>query len=133
MTIEKMISRHPLNNGLTLEFWDLSRPMAGDRWLVILEARIQIPVAAGTLPPDLLDREAEVVEALGRQFVFTQRDERTFVDAREFEATLKEMVDRLLTLAPAYFGHHQFGPRLIRRRFAQFKEKQSWQRHQMQH
>jgi hypothetical protein len=38
------MSRHPLNNGLTLEFWDYSRPIAGDRWFVLLEVRIAIPI-----------------------------------------------------------------------------------------
>ncbi|MEJ2071368.1 MAG: hypothetical protein P8X58_13355 [Syntrophobacterales bacterium] len=37
------MSLHPLNNGLTLEFWDYSRPIAGDRWFVLLEVRIAIP------------------------------------------------------------------------------------------
>lgn len=65
MRAEKLISRHPLDNGLTLEFWDLSRPMIGDRWIVVLEARIAVAIGPATLPPELQDREAEVVLGLG--------------------------------------------------------------------
>jgi len=51
MTESLLLSRL-LPNGLTLEFFDLSRPMAGDRWQVILEVRLPIAVSAATLPPD---------------------------------------------------------------------------------
>jgi hypothetical protein len=132
MTPEKLISRHPLDNGLTLEFWDLSRPMAGDRWQVALEARIPIPVNAATLPPELLEGEAEVERALGTSIIFAQRDVRTFVDAKDLDATLKEMETRLLSLAPAYFGHPEFAGRLIRKRFAQYQDDQRWHRQQTQ-
>ena len=50
MTTEKLLSRHPLDNGLTIEFWDLSRPMIGDRWIITLELRITIPINAANLP-----------------------------------------------------------------------------------
>ncbi len=52
MNSERLVSRHPLNNSLTMEFWDYSRPIAGDRWFVLLEVRIAIPIRPETLPPD---------------------------------------------------------------------------------
>jgi hypothetical protein len=106
--------------------------MAGDRWQVTLEARIPIPVNAATLPPELLEKEAEVECALGTPIIFAQCDERTFVDARDFDAALKEMETRLLSLAPAYFGHPEFAGRLIRKRFADYQDKQRWSRQQTQ-
>jgi hypothetical protein len=132
MTPEKLLSRHPLDNGLILEFWDRSRPMAGDRWQVVLEARIAIPVGAATLPPDLKAQEAEISHALGAEIVFSQRDVRTFIAADEYPATLKEIEARLLTLAPSYLGHPEFPGRLIQKRFAEFQEKERWQRRQTQ-
>lgn len=132
MAPQKLISRHPLDNGLILEFWDLSRPMAGDRWLVVLEARIAVPVGAATLPPDLKDREAEISRGLGPEIVFSQQDERTFVATDELPATLKEIAARLLTLAASYFGHPEFAGRFIRKRFAEFQKEERWQRQQTQ-
>jgi len=72
MTESLLLSRL-LPNALTLEFYDLSRPMAGDRWQVILEVRLPIAVSAATLPPDLADRSEEVIGALGPEIVFAQR------------------------------------------------------------
>jgi hypothetical protein len=132
MTTEKLLSRHLLENGLTLEFWDLSRPMIGDRWIVTLEARLIIPVNAATLPAGLQAQEAEVVRALGAEIVHSQRDERNFVDTKEMAANLKEIETRLLALAPSYFGHPEFPGRLIRKRFAEFLEKQRWSGQQSQ-
>ena len=126
MTTEKLHSRHPLANGLTLEFWDLSRPMVGDRWIITLELRITIPIDAANLPPDLKAQQAEIVRALGPEIVFSQRDGRNFIDIKEFEANVQEMVTRFLALAPSYFGHPEFGGRLIRKRYAEFQEKQRW-------
>jgi len=132
MTPEKLFSRHPLDNGLTLEFWDLSRPMIGDRWIVVLEARLAIPVGAATLPPDLMGQEAEISRTLGPEVVFSQRDERNFIAAEDLPATLKEIEARLLTLAPSYFGHQEFAGRFIRKRFAEFQEEQRWHSRQTQ-
>jgi len=128
MTTEKLLSRHPLDNGLSLEFWDLSRPMIGDRWIITLEMRLAIPVGAATLPPDLQPQEADIVRALGVEIVFSQRDERNFIDTKEFEATVQEMVTRLLALAPSYYGHPEFAGRLIRKRYGEYQEKQRWYR-----
>ncbi len=132
MAPEKLFSRHHLDNGLNLEFWDLSRPMAGDRWLVVLEARIAVAVDAATLPADLKGQEPEIIRALGPQIIYAQRDERTFVDAGELSATLQEIEARLLTLAPSYFAHPEFAGRFIRKRFAEFQERQSWAGRQTQ-
>jgi hypothetical protein len=123
MKAEKLFSRHPLANGLTLEFWDLSRSILGDRWLVVLEARIAIPVSAATLPPDLLAEEAEIHRVLGPEVLFSKRDERTFIAAGELQETLKDMESRLLTLAPNYLGHLEFASRLIRKKYAEERKK----------
>ena len=126
MTTEKLLSRHPLENGLILEFWDLSRPMIGDRWIVTLEARLIIPVSAATLPADLRAQEADIVRALGAEIVHSQRDERNFVDSKEMAANLQEVETRLRALAASYCGHPEFAGRFIRKRFAEFLDKQGW-------
>ena len=46
----RLLDRHTLDNGLTLELWDQSRPLVGDRRFVCLVARMAIPVRAETLP-----------------------------------------------------------------------------------
>jgi hypothetical protein len=121
----RLLDRHPLLSGLTLELWDHSRPVAGDRWWVCLEIRIAIPVGAGTLPPELQARAAQVVEALGEEIIFSQREARNFIAASEAPALLQDMQDRILALAPAYFGHANFPGGFIRKKF--IERQKLWQ------
>jgi hypothetical protein len=128
MNSERLLSRHPLNNGLTLEFWDYSRPIAGDRWFVLLEVRIAIPIRPDTLPPELRGQIDQVKETLGDEIIFSQKNERNFIAATEAPKILKNMQDSFLGMASGYFGHPDFAPRFIRGKFAQKQELQRWQR-----
>ena len=128
MNSERLLSRHPLNNGLTLEFWDYSRPIAGDRWFVLLEVRIVIPIQPDTLPPELRGQIDLVKETLGDEIIFSQKNERNFIAATEAPQILKNMQNSFLGMAPGYFGHPDFAPRFIRGKFAQKQELQRWQR-----
>jgi len=123
----QLIARHPLNNGLTLEFWDHSRPVAGDRRYVLLETRITIPVRADTLPPELKPLADRVMGALGEEITFSQQEARNFIAASEATETLKDMQDRILALAPGYFGHADFAARFIRRTYAAYQVRQRLQ------
>lgn len=128
MTSEKLLSRHFLRNGLTLEVWDRSRAVAGDRWLVALEGRITIPINDSTLPVDLRSQAAVIGAALGPEIVFSQRDERNFIAAAEVAEMLQDMENRLRELAAKYLGHPDFPGRFIRRKYAEYQERR--RRHQ---
>ena len=128
MNSSRLIARHPLENGLYLEFWDHSRPLVGDRWYVCLSARIVIAVRAETLPPELKPQAGQVVEALGEAITFSQKEARNFIAASEAPVLLQDMQDRMLALAPGYFGHADFAARFIRQKFAKQQELEEWQR-----
>jgi hypothetical protein len=124
----QLLARHTLDNGLTLVFVDLSRPLVGDRRFVCLEAQIVIPVRTETLPPEFKAQAAQVVEALGAEIIFSQRQERNFIAASEAPSLIKDMQDRILALAPGYFGHADFAARFIRKKCLELQELQQWQR-----
>jgi hypothetical protein len=128
MNSPRLLKRHLLDNGLTLEFWDYSRPLVGDRWFISLAARIAIPVRPETLPPELTANAAQVIEALGEEIIFAQKQERNFIAASETPAVLKDMQDRILALASGYFGHADFAARFIRKKFAEQQALEKWQR-----
>lgn len=126
MNSEKLLSRHPLNNGLDLEFWDLSRPVAGDRWQVVMEARIRIPINEATLPAELRPRIDVVTKALGREMVFSRQEVRNFIAADEVAGLLKEMTARFLSTVATYLDRPGFAPGFIRKTFAAHQEKPRW-------
>jgi hypothetical protein len=117
MNPEKLLSRHSLKNGLALEFWDLSKPMVGDRWQVVVEARVAVAVTADTLPADLRAQEGQISAALGAEVVFTKQEVRTFVAADEMADILKLIQEQLLVSLRAYLGHPDFAARFIRKKF----------------
>jgi hypothetical protein len=124
MTVkESLMRRQTLANGLTLEFHDVSRPMAGDRWQVILEVRLPVPVTTDSLPPDLADRASAVLSALGPEIVFTQQDVRHFIEVRKVPAILEEMQARFLAGLGAYVSRPDFAGRFIRRKFSAYQER----------
>jgi hypothetical protein len=116
---DTLLLRHPLANGLILEFHDLSKPMAGDRWQVILEVRLPIPVDATTLPSDLADRASEVSAALGPEIVFSQQEVHYFIDVHKVPDLLHEIQTRFLHGLESYLGHPDFAGRYIRKKFAE--------------
>ncbi len=127
MNSPRLLDRYLLDNGLTLELWDHSRPVAGDRWFMSLAARIAIPVRPETLPPELTAHAAQVVGVLGEEIIFSQRQERNFIAASEAPAVLEDMQDRILAMAPGYFGHVDFAARFIRKKFAEHQALRQWQ------
>jgi hypothetical protein len=123
MNPEKLVSRRLMDNGLTLELWDRSRPVAGDRWYVALEVRIAVPITKANLPPELTDQAGEVAGILGPNLIFSHLDERNFIAEGEVKDIINEMAERARELTPRYFGHPEFAPRIIRRKYAEYREK----------
>ncbi len=123
MNPEKLLSRHALANGLFLEFWDRSRPVAGDRWQVVVEVRTPVAVIADSLPPDLRPQLDRVISVLGENVVYSKQEVRNFVPAAEMPAILKLIEEQLLSSLRGYLGHPDFAARYIRKRYAEHQER----------
>jgi hypothetical protein len=126
MQTEKVLARHALPTGLTLEFWDLSKHTAGDRWQVVVEVRLAVPVTPGNLPPELQDKQDQVIAAVGSPVLFTKREVRNFIAAGELPELIDTIVDELVASLKGYLGHPQFAPRFLRKRFQEFLDRQKW-------
>lgn len=122
MPSEKVLTREALPNGLTLEFWDLSRPTAGDRWQVAVEIRLAVPVTSDNLPPELKDKAGEISAALGPSVLFNKQEVRHFVAEGEVAGLINKIVEDLLNSTKAYLGHPQFAPRFLVKKFLKFQE-----------
>ena len=74
---EKLFETITLDNNLDLEIRDLSRVIAGDRWLVSVEARINVPIKIEHLET-LHDKEkilAILKETFGREISYRYKQE----------------------------------------------------------
>lgn len=110
MTDPRIIASIPLENGLTLDLLDASRLLAGDRWLVHLVARIQVP-----LTPDLLrgvpegERICEVLKQKDGDVIEYRADlKKHYVDEKDRERTLNEFRDIVLREKVPYLSHPRF-------------------------
>jgi hypothetical protein len=119
---DTLLQRHPLANGLIMEFHDLSKPMAGGRWQVILEVRLPIPVDFTTISSDLADQAPLVIAALGPEIVFTQQEVHYFIDVQKVPDLLHEIQTRFIQGLEGYLGHPDFASRYIRKKFTEHQK-----------
>ena len=81
-SLEKSVE---MENGLTLEIWNKSKVIAGDRWKVSVVARVEVPLAKafekiGEAFPDSL---VQVRDLIGDSAVFEKKMERFFIDEKK--------------------------------------------------
>jgi hypothetical protein len=120
----RLLEKITLPNGLLLELLDQTRPMAGDRWLVSLLARIEIPLLP-ELFSDLKNGQQvyqELFSSFGEHLVFTQEKMRHFVDTREVEDTLTGLTRRFKENLISYLGSPKFPYLYALKRYSDLRE-----------
>ncbi len=112
---EKLIKTLELKNGLQLKIYDASRTMAGDRWLVSLIARMEIPVTKVLEKNDSQPKENanEIKDVLGGCVIFEQKRDRIFVDIKEKDSVFKEVLDLFLGSSLEYLSRETFPKKFI--------------------
>ena len=110
---EKLIKTLALENRLQLKIYDASRKLAGDRWLVSLIARIEIPVSEVLEKHDPQVNVKELKDVLGEQIIFEQKRQKTFVDHKDKESAFKEACDVFLDSSLKYLSKETFPKQFI--------------------
>lgn len=125
---EKLIKTIDLENGLELKLFDASRKLAGDRWLVSLIARIEIPTNDLLLKKDgspLLNVD-EVKKALGEKLLFEQKRDKIFIDEKEKDEVMKEIQDSFLSSSLSYLSYSDFPKKYVLKKFNEKIKKDLW-------
>jgi len=121
-----LIQTIELKNKLTLNLYDESIKMIGDRWLVTLAARITIPVDEALIQEDhlgLMDQD-EIKKTLGESVVFEQKSNRIFVEQSDKKNIFQEMYDIFLENTLPYLSHSNFPKRFVLKKIKQEMDKQ---------
>jgi len=118
---KKSIDKINLDNGLTLELFDGSRPVAGDRWLVSFSARIEVEVMPEYFEGDksLTVPFEDVREALGGKAIYSREKSRNFIAQTEKNEVFNGLKDRFLESNLSYLSHPDFAKRLILNKYQQ--------------
>ena len=126
---DNLMETRRLSNGTTLNLYDASRRQGADRWIVAMEARLDIPVAEDTLPPETMNglTPASIRGALGPRVVFLSRRERVFVPDDEKDDTLTLLRNEFCANAVPYLSHPAFPTRFIIKQYREAQQKKAWQ------
>jgi hypothetical protein len=115
-----------LENGLELELYDASKKVAGDRWLVKLIAKIDIPVK-NYLEDMASDIDVkDVLKILGDNIRFEKPMERNFVDDKEKEMMLNGFLNTFIDTSVPYYSTLNFPKQLIEKKYKEAKFRINW-------
>jgi len=120
---EKLFETITLDNNLDLEIRDLSRVIAGDRWLVSVEARINVPIKIEHLET-LHDKEkilAIFKETFGREISYRYKQEKFFVDKNKKRDVFRENLERLKKSVLNYLSRPDFARKLVLSKYRELK------------
>jgi hypothetical protein len=124
---EKLIKTLDLKNGLQLKIYDASRNLVGDRWMVSLIARMEIPVTEvlEKTDPRLKEDANEIKDALGERVMFEQKREKIFVDTAERDMVFDGMYDIFLDSSLDYLSRETFPKHYILKKYKEHIKKAS--------
>jgi hypothetical protein len=128
----RLLETIPLRNGLTLEFWDESRPTAGDRWYVAVRAVVAVPLAGRVWENPLEEALHLLKEEVGEAIHYRFLEERHFVPALEVAGQQREMMRIFSENNLKYLSHPHFPGRFLRRKASEIQAKKDWPREHVQ-
>jgi hypothetical protein len=125
---QTLIKSIELSNGLKLDFYDISRKLAGDRWYVGLIARIDIPLIDSLLTNQHLSHYSveEIRNTLGESVRFQQKRERHYIDEREKDDLLNNLMDSFIKRTLNYLSLPDFPGKYILKEFQTYRKRKIW-------
>lgn len=116
-----------LENGLTLNLFDASRKIAGDRWFISILARVEIPVKSGIFDEKGLLVTVEDARALiGDTVVFEQKRERNFISKDEKEEVISQILRDFLANVVPYLGNEKFPVNFLKKIYKEARKRELW-------
>ena len=124
---EKLIKTIDLENGLQLNLYDGSRKLVGDRWLVSLIVRMDVPVteALKKNSRQSMGNIDEIKDMLGESVLFEKKREKIYVDNTEKETVFKELCDMFLNSSLNYLSKEIFPKQYILKTYKEEVKKKS--------
>jgi hypothetical protein len=116
---EQPIEKIKLDNGLTLELYDRSRRVAGDRWQVSFVARLEVGLKReyfkGKLTPHI--PLEDIRKAVGDKADYHHEKTRNFIAETEKDKVFRGLKERFLDANLVYLSSPDFPLKLILRQY----------------
>jgi hypothetical protein len=126
MTETNLIKSISLENDLIISFYDESRKIAGDRWQVTVNAKIQILTAQVQFTRMDTKKKTEIIQEIGEQIYYEKKLIRNFVEEKQKEETITALYESFLQITRPYFSCRQFAERFVIKTYADSLEKRKW-------
>ena len=117
---KKLLTKINLDNGLTLELYDQSKILAGDRWLVLVIASVNVDVKKEYF--EGFDSDVpfnEIKASLGEKVTYSYEKSRHFIDESEKDEVLLSLKDNYLKSDLQYLSSPEFPQKLILSKYRQ--------------
>ncbi len=104
-----------LENNHTLDIFDESRKIGADAYVVIMTAKMTIPVEKSLFATQDVDDAmfADIRDTLGSPIVYQYRVERNMIMAHEKDEVFETLVDTFLKNTGQYVAKPQFPEKLV--------------------
>ena len=127
---DKLIKTIVLGNGLILEIYDHSRKVAGDRWLVKMVSKVDIPIddlIGNTHGSSQLNLDIDELRKFFNTCIrYEQARERNFIHEKEKDTVFNDILTSFLKGSQAYLSHPDFPIRYAARECLKKKQQSSW-------
>jgi len=122
----RLLEEIQLENGLSLFFYDSSRPVAGDRCQVKLVVAIPVAIREGYFENCREPRKAfeAFVAARGNVISFEQTRIRNFVAREDVPAVLRQLQEEFLRTSRYYLLRESFAAKFIIKKFKEWEDEQ---------
>ena len=105
----------PLPNGLSMEIWDASRPIAVDTVKVGLAIKVKIAIKPEYFEnPDQFEATKKI---FGPELIFEYNKERTFVDKDSKEAVFTELLNEFKENSLDYISRPTFPSKMAKSKY----------------
>lgn len=117
--------RIELDNNHCLDIFDDSRKIGEDAYVVIMTAKINIPVRKSLFTQEPLTDEAfeDILKTLGSPVVYEYRIERNMIMANAKDEVLEDLVNTFLTNTGQYVAKPMFPEKLVLKEYRERIEK----------
>jgi hypothetical protein len=126
MTEKNLLNTIYLENGLLISFYDESKKIAGDRWQIIVTAKIEIVTDQVQFTRMDTEKKIEIIQVVGEQIYYEKKLIRNFIGEKQKEETVTALYESFLQITKPYFSHSQFAERFVLKTYADSLEKRKW-------
>ncbi len=119
------MAKIPLDENITVQLWDKSRILAGDRYYICLEARAEIPYSLEDLD-GMADKEKAyqvLRELYGEKIPYVYVQERHFIDKGAKEDVMKGFLENFYKNKLPYLRNPHFRKRSIQAKVRELRQK----------